>query len=67
MTRDLAIAFGFGVRPIGRPPAPPRALPDFVPALAAFDREMAELDTMLAKLGVDRQHEDGEPLMGMEE
>src|SRR3546814_3925446 len=33
MTRDLAIAFGFGVRPVGRPPAPPQALPDFIPAL----------------------------------
>ena len=59
LTRDLAVAFGFAVRPVGRPPAPPRALPDFVPSLAAFDREMAELDTMLAKLGVDRQDEDG--------
>ena len=53
MTRDLAIAFGFGIRPVGRPPAPPRALPDFVPALAEFDREMAELDSMLAGLGID--------------
>src|SRR3546814_13698880 len=53
MTRDLAIAFGFGVRPVGRPPAPPQALPDFIPALAEFDREMAELDSMLAGLGID--------------
>lgn len=61
LTRDLAIAFGFAIRPVGRPPAPPRALPDFVPALAAFDREMAELDTMLAKLGVDGDVRDFEP------
>lgn len=49
LTRDLAIAFGFVVWPVGRPPAPPRALPEFEPALAAFDREMAEVDAMLAK------------------
>src|SRR3546814_2557144 len=58
MTRDLAIAFGFGVRPVGRPPAPPQALPDFIPALAEFDREMAELDSMLAGLGIDVRSEE---------
>ncbi len=52
LTRDLAIAFGFVVRSVGRPPALPRALPEIEPALAAFDREMVELDGMLTKLGV---------------
>lgn len=53
LTRDLAIAFGFVVRPVGRPPTPPRALPEIEPALAAFDREMVELGGVLTKLGVD--------------
>ncbi|WP_299112534.1 hypothetical protein [uncultured Bradyrhizobium sp.] len=52
LPRDLAIAFGYSVRPVGRPPALPRVLPDFVPALAAFDREMAEVDAMLTRIGV---------------
>ncbi len=52
MTRDLAIAFGFVAKPLGRPLAAARPESDLDPALAAFDREMAELDAMLARIGV---------------
>lgn len=52
MAPDLAVAFGFASRPVGRPHAAPRQLPDLEPALTAFDREMAEVDAMLAKFGV---------------
>ena len=53
MTRDLAIAFGFLHRPMGRPLVPPKYVANLEPALAEFDQEMAELDTMLANLGID--------------
>jgi hypothetical protein len=49
MAPDLAVAFGYASRPVGRPPSPPRQLPDLEPALSAFDREMAEVDVMLAR------------------
>lgn len=52
MAPDLAVAFGFVSRPVGRPHAAPRQLPDLEPALSAFDREMAEVDAMLAKFSV---------------
>lgn len=52
MVPDLAIAFGFVSRRAGRPQAAPRPLKDLEPALSAFDREMADLDAVLAKLGV---------------
>lgn len=53
VARDIAIRFGLIQRPVGRPPAPPRYVVNLEPALAEFDREMAELDTMLAGLGID--------------
>lgn len=53
MARDIAIAFGFVKRPIGRPLAPPRYVANIEPALANFDREMVEVDSMLARLGID--------------
>lgn len=53
MARDIAIAFGFVKRPIGRPLAPPRYVANLEPALADFDREMDEVDSMLARLGID--------------
>lgn len=49
MPPDLAVAFGYVSRSAGRPPSPPRQLPDLEPALLAFDREMAEVDAMLAR------------------
>lgn len=52
VARDIAIRFGLRQRPIGRPPAPPRYVANLEPALADFDREMAELDSMLAGLGI---------------
>jgi hypothetical protein len=52
MVPDLAIAFGFVARRVGRPQAAPRQLEALEPALTAFDREMAELDNVLAKFGV---------------
>lgn len=52
MAPDLAVAFGFASRPVGRPHAAPRQLKDLEPALTAFDHEMAALDEVLVKLGV---------------
>lgn len=52
MAPDLAIAFGFRSRPVGRPHVAPRPLADLEPTLRALDREMAELDAALARLGV---------------
>lgn len=49
MPPDLAVAFGYVSRSAGRPPSPPRQLPDLEPALFAFDREMTEVDAMLAR------------------
>lgn len=53
VARDLAITFGFMQRPVGRPLAPPRYVANLEPALAEFDREMVEVDSMLARLGSD--------------
>ena len=50
LTPDLAAAFGFVARPIGRPPALPAAAP-LEPVLAQFDLEMAAIDARLAELG----------------
>ncbi|MBX9659115.1 MAG: hypothetical protein K2X00_11160 [Nitrospiraceae bacterium] len=52
MARDIAIAFGFVKRPIGRPLAPQRYVANLEPALADFDREMIEVDSILARLGI---------------
>ncbi|QYE37077.1 hypothetical protein KZX46_22030 (plasmid) [Polymorphobacter sp. PAMC 29334] len=46
---DLAVKFGFAAQLAGRPPRPPE--PD-TRALSRFDEEMAEIDIMLASLGV---------------
>ncbi|QYE33234.1 hypothetical protein KZX46_03760 (plasmid) [Polymorphobacter sp. PAMC 29334] len=46
---DLAVKFGFAAQPAGRPSRLPE--PD-ARALARFDDEMAEIDAMLAALGV---------------
>lgn len=46
---DLAVKFGFAAQPAGRPPRPPDLDGQ---ALARFDQEMAEIDLMLAELGV---------------
>ena len=51
LTPDLAAAFGFVARPIGRPPAPPAAA-RLEPVLAQFDLEMAAIDARLAELGL---------------
>lgn len=53
VARDIAIRFGLIQRSIGRPPAPPRYVANLEPALADFDREMAELDLMLTGLGIN--------------
>jgi hypothetical protein len=52
MAPDIAIAFGYVTRPVGRPRAPPRQLTELEPTLTAFDREMAALDLVLEKFGV---------------
>ena len=49
LTPDLAVTFGFAAQPAGRPLRPPE--PD-TRALLRFDEEMAEIDIMLASLGV---------------
>jgi len=55
MARDIAIAFGFVKRPIGRLLAPPRYVANLEPALADLDRAMVEVDSMLVRLGRYRQ------------
>lgn len=52
MAPDIAIAFGYVTRPVGRPRAAPRQLTELEPTLTAFDREMAALDLVLEKFGV---------------
>lgn len=45
---------GFGTDPqIGRPLVPPTYVTNLEPALAEFDREIVEVDSMLARLGID--------------
>jgi len=52
LVTDLAVAFGFARRPVGRPVEPPKVSEALDPSLSRFDAEMAELDAMLARLGV---------------
>ena len=48
---DLAVAFGYTPRSVGRPPALP-SLDPLDPVLSRFDAEMAAIDARLAALGV---------------
>src|SRR3546814_18621858 len=52
LVTDLAVAFGFARRPVGRPVEPHKVSEALDPSLSRFDAEMAELDAMLARLGV---------------
>ena len=48
---DLAVAFGYATRPIGRPPSLPGP-GSLDPVLARFDADMAAFDARLSSLGV---------------
>lgn len=53
MPHDLALAFDYARRPVGRPPSPAHSLPARLdPVLAAFDAEMAAITARLEALGI---------------
>ncbi|WP_238995236.1 hypothetical protein [Sphingomonas solaris] len=60
LVTDLAVAFGFARRSVGRPLKPPKVSEALDPSLSRFDVEMAELDAMLARLGVGSDVGDGD-------
>ncbi len=52
---DVAVALGVCAAPRGRPQSLSTMAPDAAIILSNFEREMAEIDAMLEKLGIDRE------------